>query len=124
MMTGQVVDLHAWLPVIFRSTNQPDLAINFVIDTGFTGFLTLPATAVAAMSLPFLHRIPADLADSSTIELDVYAATILWNGVERQVPLLAIGHRPLLGTSLLANSELLIQFFEDGLVSVNSSPDF
>ena len=54
-----------------------------------------------------------------TIELNVYAATIVWNGVERQVPVLALGRRPLLGTALLENCELLIQFVEGGLVTVD-----
>jgi clan AA aspartic protease len=120
MMTGHVTNLHAWLPVVLRPPGQPDLAIEFVIDTGFTGFLTLPLTAVNTLRLPFLHRIPADLADSSTVELDVFLVTIMWNGVERQIPLLGIGQRPLLGTSLLADCELIIEFSERGQVFVNS----
>ena len=51
MMTGTVVHLHALLPVTFRLPDQPDLTIEFVVDTGFTGELTLPAPAVAAMGL-------------------------------------------------------------------------
>jgi clan AA aspartic protease len=119
MMTGNVVNLHVLLSVVFRLPNQPNLTIEFVVDTGFTGFLTLPPAAVAAMELPFLHRVPADLADASTIELNVYAATIVWNDVARQVPVLALGRRPLLGTALLENCELLIQFVEGGLVTVD-----
>ena len=119
MMTGNVVNLHVLLSVVFRLPNQPNLTIEFVVDTGFTGFLTLPPAAVTAMELPFLHCIPADLADASTIELNVHAATIVWNGVERQVPVLALGRRPLLGTALLENCELVIHFVEGGLVTVD-----
>lgn len=39
---GYMSSLHALLPVTFRIDGQPGLAIEFVVDTGFTGFLTLP----------------------------------------------------------------------------------
>lgn len=51
-MTGRVEHLHVLLPVTLRLPNQPELTIEFVVDTGFTGFLTLPPTAVAALRLP------------------------------------------------------------------------
>ena len=54
-MIGRVYHLHLLLPVTFRLASQPDLAIEFVVDTGFTGFLTLPPAAVSAMRLPYLH---------------------------------------------------------------------
>jgi len=78
MITGQVLNRHALLPITFRLPNQPNLAIEFVVDTGF---LTLPATAAAAMGLPFLHLTPADLADGSTVNLAVHTATCVpYNG--------------------------------------------
>lgn len=46
MMTGMVADLHAVLPIIFRLPGHGDLSLEFVVDTGFTGFLTLPIAAV------------------------------------------------------------------------------
>lgn len=52
------------------------------------------------------------------MELIVYGATILWHGEEREVRVLATGKRPLLGTALLEGSELVAQFAETGLVTV------
>ena len=43
MITGRIWQLHALLPITFRLANQPDFAVEFVVDTGFTGFLTLPS---------------------------------------------------------------------------------
>lgn len=122
-MRGTVRNLHALLPVTFRLTGQPDLTIEFVIDTGFTGALTLPPAAIAALQLPFLHRIPADLADNSTVELDVYAATVTWQGGERTVRVLSAGRRPLLGTELLDGTELNVRFIEAGSVTVSDLLD-
>lgn len=119
MIAGRVANLHALIPITFRLSGQREIKVEFVVDTGFTGFLTLPLAAIASMGLPFSHRIPADLADATTIDLDVYSATVVWNGVERLIPLLALGRRPLLGTALLENFDLLIEFIEDGVVHIN-----
>jgi clan AA aspartic protease len=100
-MRGSVSNLHALLPITFRLPGRPDFTIEFVVDTGFTGFLTLPVPAIATMGLPFLHWTFADLADDSSIQLPVHTATILWNGTVRQVRVLGMGRRPLLGTALL-----------------------
>jgi hypothetical protein len=44
---------------------------------------------------------------------------ILWNGVEREVRVLATGRRPLIGTALLDQQELVIQFTKGGLVTID-----
>ena len=119
-MNGQVIAHHALLNIAFRLPEQPDLNIECVIDTGFIGYLTLPLAAALAMNLPFLRRMPANLADDSTIFVEVYAATILWNGEEREVEVLATGKRPLIGTLLLNGNELNVQFAESGFVTVKT----
>jgi clan AA aspartic protease len=118
MISGKVLRLHALLPIIFRLPDKPELSIEFVVDTGFTDQLTLPTEAVAAMGLPLLSRVPVDLADGSTIEIQMHEATIRWDGAERPVRVLAAGRRPLLGTALLDNFDLFVQFREGGLVTV------
>ncbi len=119
MMTGHVSSLHALVPITFRRSGQPDLALEFVVDTGFTGFLCLPPSAVALLSLPFRYDMMARLADDSEVMLPVHAATILWNGAERIVRVLATGRRPLIGTALLEASEFLAQFAENGIVTID-----
>jgi clan AA aspartic protease len=117
-MNGQVVAHHALLNVRLRLPGQSDFEIECVIDTGFIGYLTLPRAAALAMNLPFIRRIPANLADNSTIWVEVYAVILLWNGEERDTEVLATGVRPLIGTLLLDGSELNVQFAEGGLVNV------
>lgn len=76
MMRGVTIRRQATLPVTFHLPGQPDFTLEFVVDTGFTDFLTLPSAAVTAMRLPFSHQETAGLADGSTIRLDVHTATI------------------------------------------------
>ncbi|NEO54980.1 MAG: hypothetical protein F6K54_19000 [Okeania sp. SIO3B5] len=45
-------------------------------------------------------------------------AMILWNGEERTVRVVGTGRRPLLGTAMLEEAELVIQFTEGGLVTI------
>ncbi len=120
MISGNVTDLHAIVSVPFLLPNGSRLAIEFVVDTGFTGDLCLPAKAVSLMGLPFLYELPSRLADHSQVSLPMHDATIIWNGEERNVYVLATGQRPLLGTALLAGFELVIQFTEKGLVTIES----
>ena len=119
MMAGYVLNLHVLLPLVFRLPGQPDFSIDFVIDTGFTDFLTLPPSAVAALRLPFLCDQPILLANNSSDLVAVHSATILWHGVERNVRVYATGIRPLLGTALLDGSELITRFADGGQVIVN-----
>jgi predicted aspartyl protease len=51
--------------------------------------------------------------------LPVHKAIILWNGEERETRVLATGRRPLVGTALLDEYELVIQFTEGGLVTID-----
>ena len=57
MINGHVVAHRVLVNVPLRTANQPEVEVAFVIDTGFTGFLTLPPAIVAALNLPFLRRI-------------------------------------------------------------------
>lgn len=61
----------------------------------------------------------ANLADNSQVMLPVHKAIILWDGEEREVRVLATGRRPLVGTALLGDYELVIQFIEGGLVTID-----
>lgn len=118
-MTGSVATLQARLSVKFILPPDVSLAIEFVVDTGFAGSLSLPPEAVAAMGLPYRGTFEAKLADGSHRDVDAYIAVIEWSGKRLVVDVLSMGHRPLLGTQLLANTELLCHFREGGLVRVN-----
>jgi clan AA aspartic protease len=103
----------------FLLANGSRVPIEFVIDTGFTGELCLPLEAVSLMGLTFRHDTYANLADNSEVLLSLHEAIVLWDGVERDVLIVATGRRPLLGTALLDEQELVIQFTDGGLVTID-----
>lgn len=120
MMTGRMENRHALLAVVFRLAGRPELAIECVVDTGFTDTLCLPGAAVAALSLPYQFDYPATLADGTHVVLPVHEATIIWEGRERYIHVLATGVRPLIGTALLEGTELVVQFADGGIVTVDT----
>lgn len=122
MIYGRFIDGKAIVPVIFRLPLQPDFSLDFVIDTGFNDHLTLPPQAVSAMNLPLYSSTPARLADGSEALLPIHLATIVWDNIEKVVPILASGYKPLLGTALMGGYHLEIDFTNNGLVSLEKIP--
>ncbi len=117
-MNGTVTTHQILLNVSLHLDDSSHIALQFVVDTGFAGELTLPIAAVEALKLPFVREIPANLADNSTIFVDVHEATIIWHGEKRITEVLAMGKNPLLGMRLLDGSEMNIQFADGGLVTL------
>lgn len=119
MIQGNVVGLQARINVIIRLQECSDIEIGCVVDTGFEGFLTLPSAVITGIGLSYIARIDANLADNSNVATNVYLATILWNEVEREVAVLEMGHRPLVGTALLKDYHLSIDFYDGGTVLID-----
>ena len=122
MIYGRFIDGKAIVPVIFRLPLQPDFSLDFVIDTGFNDHLTLPPQAVSAMNLPLYSSTPARLADGSEALLPIHLVTIVWDNIEKVVPILASGYKPLLGTALMGGYHLEIDFTNNRLVSLEKIP--
>ena len=119
MIHGHVANFQALVPVRFVLPNQPDILLEFIVDTSFSGYLALPSAAVQAMGLPYAHHAAATLADETEIQVPVHSATILWEGAEREIRVLAVGKRPLLGTALLDRYEFTALFREGGPVTID-----
>jgi clan AA aspartic protease len=119
VISGIVTDRHAIIALTFLLPSGSTFPIEFVVDTGFTDYLCLPPEAVTLLGLPFMYDLPVNLANNSEVLLGVHEAVVFWNGAEREIRVLATGRRPLLGTALLDEHELVIQFTEGGLVTID-----
>ena len=49
----------------------------------------------------------------------MYWATVLWRGADRDIAVLGMGQRPLVGTGLLENYHLSVDFCDGGTVLVD-----
>ena len=94
--------------------------IEAVIDTGYNGFLTLPAATVAELQLPFLGPSRATLANGAVEIFNVHDATVLWDGQLRDIEADATGSTPLVGMLLLDGHDLNIQVRDGGRVVIQA----
>ena len=113
----------AYEPVITLAVQGPlgqSWNIEAVVDTGFNGFLTLPATLISELGLPFVSIGRATLADGSEIAYDVYGATVLWDGQAVFVEADAADTTPLVGMLLLDRHDLSVQVRDGGRVVIQA----
>ena len=102
--------------ILGKFVDKTELAIDFVVDTGFNDYLTLPPQAVAALNLTLDSIGTMRLADGSISSISIYVAEINWNDLNISVPVVATGSKPLLDTGLLQGFRLTIDFIPDGAV--------
>ncbi len=86
-----------------------------------TGSLCLPLDIVSSLSVPFVGRGVAVLADGSTVETSYHRAGVLWHGREIAVQVLVTEGGPLVGMTLLRGSVLTMTVSPGGEVTVEEA---
>ena len=123
MITGVVnADHEATIQLVIQGDHGQQETIEAVIDTGFTGSLTLPPLLITALGMQWRGRQRAMLGDGSVRFFEVYAATIFWDGQTRTVEADAADTEPLLGMRLLARHEVCLQVVDGGAVTIEALP--
>ncbi len=108
------------LPIFDAAAHE--LEVEAILDTGFTGSLTLPSKLITGLGLPWLSRANAVLASGTVEQFDIYAATVLWDGTARSILVQAIDTAPLLGMALLKGYDLRARVIGGGGVQVEVIP--
>jgi clan AA aspartic protease len=103
--------------VIVNESRQTKL-ITAVIDTGYTGFLSLPSEIITELNLPWTGIDRGTLGDGSEVTFEVYAAKVIWDGEYRDIPINEAETDPLIGISLLYGYDVHIQTVEGGNVTI------
>jgi clan AA aspartic protease len=120
MMQGFVnQSCEAVLPIVVKHNTITKL-VDAVIDTGFSGFLTLPAEMIVALNLTWKGRDVATLGDGSRCICDVYIATVIWDGQYREIDINESETTPLLGMQLLRGHDLQMRIIEGGTVVIEA----
>lgn len=118
-MTGVVTaDGEAVIRLTLRGPTGRSEQVRGVIDTGYTGPLTLPSAVISRLDLPWSRRGLAILADGSEIEYDVYEAVVVWDRRRRLIEIDESDSDPLVGMAMLEGFELNVQVRPRGKVTI------
>lgn len=119
MITGHVTpNREARVPITVRGPGGREAAINPVLDTGFTGHLTLASRLIAELGLLEIDLAQTILADGTMIDVAVYEAIVLWGDQELVIPVEESEGGALIGMSLLWGSEVTFRAEENGPVTI------
>ena len=108
----------AILPIVVKSDTRTQL-VNAVIDTGFSGFLTLPSSTIESLDLIWKGRDIATFGDGTSCIFEVYIAVVIWDGQYR-TDINESETIPLIGMQLLRGYDLRIQAIEGGSVTIEA----
>jgi clan AA aspartic protease len=122
MIVGIVRGREALIRLTIRGSRGPQQEIEAVVDSGYTGWLTLPPTAIAALNLRWQTFGRGILADGSVSTFDVYQAKVVWDDRLRRVFVDECDSTPLVGMALLRGYEYKMQVRARGKVTIKRLP--
>lgn len=119
MISGHVnANPEAVVSLVVLGPDGQEQEIEAVIDSGFTGQITLPPRLIAELGLPLLGQSRAVLGDGSEIDYDVFEVSLIWDGRARLVNVDSADTEPLLGMGMLLGHEIAMQVIPGGTVSI------
>jgi clan AA aspartic protease len=123
MITGIITAAReAVIRLVVRGPSGHEVTVDAVIDTGFTGWLTLSPALIGTLGLPFAGTTRATLSDGSEVAIDVFAATVVWDSRDRQVTVLATEGGVLVGMAMLFGFRLTLEGIVGGPVQIEALP--
>ena len=122
MIEGIVnADHEAVITLALRGEAGQAREIEVVIDTGYNGFLSLPPPLVAELEFPPVGPSHATLANGVMETFNVHDATVVWDGMPRDIEVDAMRPVPLAGMLLLEGHDLSIQVRHGGRVVIQAA---
>ena len=122
MIVGLVQAREPLIRLLIRGSRGRQQEIEAVVDTGYTGWLTLPPDVIASLNLSWQTFGRGILADGSVSAFDVYQAKIVWDGRLRRVFVDEFASTPLVGMALLRGYEYKMQVRARGKVTIKRLP--
>lgn len=121
MIEGTVNEnLEVTVPLVLLNDSREEHVTEAIIDTGFTGDLTLPRELIQHLALSWQSRGHALLADGSLHVFDSYIGTLLWNSQDRTVEVDEAETDPLVGMGLLRDHRLTADLVENDSVKIEA----
>ena len=122
MIVGIVRGREAQIRLTVHDHRGRQQEVEAVVDSGYTGWLTLPPTAITALQLRWQSVGRAILADGSLSTFDVYQARVVWDRRTRRAFVDQFDATPLVGMALLRGSDYRMQVRSRGKVTIKRLP--
>ena len=120
MMQGYVNENYeAVISLVVRNGTKLK-SIKALIDTGFTGFLSLPMSLITELDLSWKYRDRGTLGDGSETVFDIYEGNVIWDGEYREIEINQAETEPLVGMMMLKDYRLQIDTTPGGLVTIEN----
>ncbi|WP_251963105.1 hypothetical protein [Salinibacter ruber] len=110
-------DREVVVPLLVHGQNGGDRQVDALLDTGFNGYLALPAHVIESLELHKLGREQVTLASGEIHLVGKYEATLGFGGAIHSVEVVEAGE-PLVGMALLWGFDLHIQCIDGGQVDL------
>jgi clan AA aspartic protease len=120
MIEGTYNHKEAVVDLTVRGPTGQEVRLDFVVDTGFNGDLTLHSSVAAALDLRMVGVERAMLADGSLIWFPVSRALLHWGGSLRRVNVGVADTVSHVGMQVLEGHELRIAAVPNGRVLISA----
>ena len=126
MIRGQVSEnadgeLELWLTVDVARADRGWRQCDVIVDTGFSGWLTLPQSIIRELGLLQMGHHPATVASGNVEWFDYYETSIMWHGQPRWVGVFQSIDQPLLGMELLRGNWITMGAWHGGDVIIEEA---
>ena len=92
--------------------------VDFIIDTGFDGDITLPISVLTQIGASESHIERRKLASGPAFDCRIFAATVELNNEDRQMEAVLLDGAPLFGTQPMLGGSLHVELIEGAEVVV------
>ena len=94
--------------------------VEAIVDTGFDYFLALPVPLIQSLGLAWVGRRRMRVATDQMERFESFAAEVWWFGARLPIRVLQTQSEILVGTRLLWESQLTVQLWQGGSVTVQA----
>ena len=122
MISGHIDDdLQAIVPLVVLHKGKTE-TIEFLVDTGFTGFLALPPSLVRKLGLSVIDIQRGMTADGRVGYFETVDVCILWHD-QPKVLRAQVLDEPLIGTRLLRSHQSTVRWEAGATFKLNRIPE-
>ena len=119
MIEGEVsADRFPLVSLVIFANDGSTLKVSLKVDTGFTGWITLPPELIERMGLPSAGFRRVTLADGSNLELPGFYVEVVWLDVIKTVVCLATTNTSLVGMSMMYGYSLRMDIVDGGRITI------